>query len=251
MLDSPFMPTTKKSLLKISSRMRTLGMLCIIYVFRLYFSISLYSQNVAKKVYLPKDTAIQKQLDDSVDYYETSGISFFHIRKYDTAIKNFNQALYFLDLLSDRRKDLTDYTTIFVTKCNISICYCKEKKFYQGYRNVPWEFGTDPNRISYLTQVPSDQYDLLYTYMLAFLQCTDGDCERAMKQYKMALSDYSIASENLYGVKCRDSLITYKYALKAYLYSPIYRAILGSYMRQDTSNGSSYLKRIPRISQDK
>ena len=232
---------------------KSLGLIPIL----LCMAVSLFSQYAIKR-HASKDSIVQRCLNDSVDYYEKSGISFFHTHKYDTAIRNFNRALCFLDSLSTIRESLEDCTTTCVTKCNICICLTREKKINQAYKQVPWEFRSNGSRMAYLAHTSPQENDYMYTYMLAFLQYTDGDCYRAMKQYNMAIGDYFIASDNLHSVNCRDSMITYKYALKAYLYKPLYRAILRSYAggyttanSHSNNRASLYLNRIPRISQDK
>lgn len=232
-------------------RMRKYGCLFLL----LFISLASFAQN--KKVH--RDTSA-KHYDSLVDYYETSAIKFYHIKKYDSAIVRFMKAKSYIDTLFEKRTISSDLINLLVTKCDLALCYSMKRKFNTAMQEIP-EGGNWPKGgrkiVDWTEDVPTiKQYvDKIH----AFINFTKGDCQVAWKDPLAASNNYATAYLRLKAGAVSDSVITYKYAIKTYINKSSFAKVFDYWydgdrrdsLFHDSLSAVKCLNSLKGISQDK
>lgn len=180
---------------------------------------------------LSKDTGAN-HLDTLVEKYETQGLVSFNIAKYDSAIRQFTLAIKFIDSLIKVRTKNQDKVDLFITKCDIGLCYCEMKNFYKGLKYFD-QSGAQPNiLLGRMVSLKALSYD----------QCMEGDAYLLMKRTSKALSCYQAAVDNLDELKFLPAgVLHYPYGVKDYRYSDICQTIGDMYKTNgDTVTAKKY-----------
>jgi len=214
-----------------------------------YFNVYSFSQIVTKSKTLNNDIA-KNHLDSLVEKYETEGLKFYNIAKYDSAIKRFDMSGIILDSLLKTNGQRSDFIDNTITKCNIGLCYCMMKNFHKGFNNLPDEMihadvwmELNPKQVSF-----NEDLGRINNRLTAFIQDTYGDCKLMMGQINRALEYYNVAHSNLKESTFPDSgILKFHYAIKSYTYYSIYTE-LGDYYtkRGDTANANLYYRKSIR-----
>ncbi len=197
----------------------------------LSFSLASFAQNKA----LNKDSGAN-HLDTLVEKYEILGLGFYNNGKFDSAIKQFIMAVKFIDSLIKIRTKNQDKVDLFITRCDIGLCYCEVKSFNKGFKYFD-QSGAQPNvLLGRMVSLKALSYD----------QCMEADASMLMKRASAALGCYQVALDNLDALKFSPTgIIHYRYGVKDYGYSDICQTIGDMYKAtSDTLTAKKYYDKI-------
>ncbi len=176
----------------------------ILSLLLLFFSLLSFAQNKGSG---------KEPVDSLVSRYEAEGMDFYNKANYDTAIARYMKASALLDSVYKKGNKFSDEIDLYITNCNIGLCYGQKKNSFKAFRQI--------NEAFLLSQQMPQEFQR-YHSLLAFVQFTIADIYIQIKQNAKAEDYYGTGIGNLNAILFSPyGVLHYKYALKDYSYQKI------------------------------
>jgi tetratricopeptide (TPR) repeat protein len=206
----------------------------------LYFILSLFSLfSSAQTTDLSKDSS-SKYFDSLVSKYEAEGLSFYKKGIYGTAVLRYEKAYSLIDSLYKSRNKFSDEIDLYVTDCNIAVCYDKRKLFPKAFKHLDEDA---------LWKQPSPKEQFRQICLLAYLQFVMADTYVQMRQKEKAMEYYGVGIGNLEQIHYSPKgTLHYKFGIKEYSFSSVCRTMGDMHSATgDTVLANKYYHKIPKV----
>jgi tetratricopeptide (TPR) repeat protein len=199
------------------------------------FSLYSFAQNAD----VSKDSS-SKYFDSLISKYEAEGLNFYKKGIFVTAILRYEKAYSLIDSLFKSRNKFSDEIDLYVTDCNIALCYDKRRLFPKAFKHLDEDA---------LWKQPSPKEQFRQICLLAYLQFVMADTYVQMRQKDKAMEYYGVGIGNLEQIHYSPKgTLRYKYGIKEYSFSSVCRTMGDMHKAVgDTVLANKYYSKMPKV----